>query len=104
MINYSKDHILLSLQKSLLGYVRNDLRAVTLSYSSSELIIRFVLDHEPSSEDRDFYSEALLDFYADIVTGKEPAVKEEILHSKSSSPELLNSNDVFVFLRYEPNN
>lgn len=98
---YSTDSLLLSLQRSLLGYIRPDLRAVLLKNSNTEITITFILDHDPSIEDEDFYSESLLDFVSDFPINASIKINERFIYSTNSSSVLVEKDEIFVFLRYE---
>ena len=93
--------LLLSLQRSLLGCVRPDLRAVLLNHSGSRIAISFILDHKPSKDDIEFYSEALIDFYADFSISKDIQISELFFESDKPYYELNNKKEVFAYLRYE---
>ena len=101
--HYSIDTLLLSLQRSLLGYVRPDLRAVLLRNGTEErrITLTFVLYHLPTAEDKDFYSELLLDFVSDFPTNSSIEIDERVIYSSNASHLLASENDVLAYLRSE---
>lgn len=96
---FNTNELLAAIQKSMLGYVRSDLRAVLLSITANYINIKFVLDHDPTEEDSDFYSEALLDFAANIPSYF--VLNENFIYSNLPNFQLSSENEIFVFLRYE---
>lgn len=100
--HYSIETLLLSLHRSLLGYVRPDLRAILVTNEDEKITITFILDHMPSLEDKDFYSESLLDFASDFPINTSIKIDENFIYSDVPSHKLGGKQDTVAYLRYEP--
>lgn len=93
---------LLSIQRALLGSVRSDLRVVILDFSEANTYsVQFVLDHEPSDDDIDFYSAAATEFCSDISFRDDTKYREEVVYSNSSFKDMISEKQRFVYCRFE---
>ena len=98
-----RSYQLLSIQRSFLGNVRPDLRAVIIDHSiKNSFHVKVILDHEPTEDDHDFYSAALAEFCANISFNQETKYQEEIIFSNQDFKYLISEGQSFAFMRYEP--
>lgn len=91
---------MLSVQRALLGYIRNNVRAVMVGWTEDgkSLTIKFILDNVPESIDFEILSELTTEVWADFP--KLEILNEEcvFLDRKISKEDYLNGT---AYMRYE---